>query len=135
MTQAVLVVAAALMNEEEKILIARRPPGKHMGDLWEFPGGKVEPGETPEGALIRELEEELGVEIDVEDLKAFTFCTYEYEEYPLVLLLYLCQRWRGDPQPIEAPEVAWVEASELARHPMPPADEPLVEMLASLLGE
>jgi 8-oxo-dGTP diphosphatase len=128
-----LVSAVALIDPDGRVLLARRPEGKHLGGLWEFPGGKVNPGESPEAALIRELSEELGVETDARCLAPFTFASYRYERFHLLMPLYLCRVWQGIARPCEGQTLAWVRKAALADYPMPPADIPLVAMLRDLL--
>lgn len=128
-----LVVACVLQDNQDRILIARRPEGKTMAGLWEFPGGKVEPGERPEAALIRELDEELGIQIKAADLSPLTFASHSYEDFHLLMPLYACRRWRGEPQPLEHGALAWVRWEELTVYDMPPADEPLIPLLKALL--
>jgi 8-oxo-dGTP diphosphatase len=130
----VLVAAAALIDVDNRVLIAERPPGKSMAGLWEFPGGKVAPGETPEAALIREMEEELGIVICETCLAPFTFASHTYENFHLLMPLYLCRNWEGEITPRESQRVKWVRALRLADYPMPPADVPLVAMLRDLLA-
>jgi len=129
----VLVAAVALIDADGRVLLARRPAGKDMAGLWEFPGGKVNPGETPEAALIRELDEELGIETWNSCLAPLTFASHAYDSFHLLMPLYACRRWQGTPQPREGQELAWVRASDLARYPMPPADLPLVPILRDWL--
>jgi len=131
-----LVVAAALVDREGRVLMQQRPPGKSLAGLWEFPGGKVEQGETPEAALVRELAEELGLGIDQADLVPFTFATLPPTEKgrALILLLYIVRRWHGVPEAIEASALHWAPPSDLTHLPMPPADVPLVAALATHLG-
>ena len=133
MPRLVLVAACALVDADRRVLIARRPPGKPLAGLWEFPGGKVEPGETPEDAVIRELHEELGVKIDVPCLAPLTFASHSYETFHLLMPLFVCRRWRNDPVAREGQETKWVRANRLRSFPMPPADEPLISHLADLL--
>ncbi|HSK38663.1 MAG TPA: (deoxy)nucleoside triphosphate pyrophosphohydrolase [Arenibaculum sp.] len=128
-----LVVAAALVDVDGRVLLARRPPGKPMAGLWEFPGGKVHPGETPEAALVRELREELAVDTAASCLAPFTFASHAYEDFHLLMPLYVCRIWQGTPTPLEGQEVAWARPNEMGRLPMPPADKPLVAMLRDLL--
>ncbi|RMD47810.1 MAG: (deoxy)nucleoside triphosphate pyrophosphohydrolase [Alphaproteobacteria bacterium] len=128
-----LVVAVALVDVDGRVLIARRPEGGSMAGLWEFPGGKVEPGETPEQALIRELAEELGIDTRASCLAPFTFASHGYEDFHLLMPLYLCRRWEGVPRPLVHAELAWVPPKRLADYPMPPADVPLVAMLRDFL--
>ena len=129
----VLVAAAALVDADGRVLLARRPPGKSMAGLWEFPGGKVDAGETPEAALIRELKEELGVDVAASCLAPFTFASYSYPEFHLLMPLYVCRKWSGIPAARERQQLAWVRPTRLADYPMPPADKPLVAMLRDLL--
>lgn len=130
----VLVAAAALTDPDRRVLIAQRPPGKSMAGLWEFPGGKVDPGETPEEALVRELKEELGIEVCLTCLAPFTFASHAYEKFHLLMPLYLCARWEGEITPREGQVIKWVRASKLRDYPMPPADLPLIPYLRDLLG-
>ena len=129
----VLVVAVALVDADGRVLIARRPPGKSMAGLWEFPGGKVDANESPEVALCRELHEELGVDVSESCLAPFTFASHRYPDFQLLMPLYLCRRWLGTPTPREGQELAWVRPNRLADYPMPPADVPLVAMLRDFL--
>jgi len=130
----VLVAAAALIDADNRVLIARRPEGKSMAGLWEFPGGKVEPGETPEAALVRELAEELRIEVCDTCLAPFTFASHAYDNFHLLMPLFICRNWEGDVEPTEGQEVRWVRANRLAQFPMPPADLPLIPWLRDLLG-
>lgn len=123
------VVAAALLDDEGRVLLQRRPPGKQMADLWEFPGGKIDPGERPEVALVRELAEELGIVVDQEGCVPLTFASAPLGGRHLLLLLYVIRDWQGDPQALEATELAWVTPAAMRDLPMPPADVPLVAML------
>jgi 8-oxo-dGTP diphosphatase len=127
------VVAAALTNENDEILLQKRPAGRSMAGLWEFPGGKVEGGETPELALIREMEEELGVGIEVKNLYPITFASEDLGNKHLILLLYICRIWTGEPKALESPEIAWVSLSEMRNLEMPPADGPFIDALALAL--
>jgi 8-oxo-dGTP diphosphatase len=129
----ILVVAAAMIDADGRVLLAQRPEGKSMAGLWEFPGGKVEPGELPEAALIRELKEELGVTIRPKCLAPFTFASHSYETFHLLMPLYLCRNWEGEIAPREGQRTAWVRAIRLSDYEMPPADEPLRTMLRDLL--
>ncbi|WP_291295150.1 bifunctional GNAT family N-acetyltransferase/(deoxy)nucleoside triphosphate pyrophosphohydrolase [Elioraea sp.] len=128
-----LVAAVALIDGDGRVLLARRPEGKALAGLWEFPGGKVQPGETPEAALIRELKEELGIDVSASCLGPFTFASHAYEKFHLMMPLYLCRRWQGTPTPLEGQALAWVRPNKLADYPMPPADIPLVAMLRDWL--
>ena len=129
-----LVAAAALIDVDNRVLIAERPAGKSMAGLWEFPGGKVAPGETPEQALLRELREELAIEVCETCLAPFTFASHTYESFHLLMPLYLCRNWEGEITPQEGQRIKWVRAVRLTDYPMPPADVPLVAMLRDLLG-
>jgi len=129
----VLVVAVAMVDPDGRVLMARRPEGKPLAGLWEFPGGKVGDGETPEVALIRELHEELGVDTRSSCLAPFTFASHEYEDFHLLMPLYVCRVWQGHPLACEGQELAWVRPQRMRDYPMPPADEPLVAMLCELL--
>lgn len=128
-----LVAAVALIDPEGRVLLAQRPPGKSLAGLWEFPGGKVDPGETPEAALIRELDEELGIETWNSCLAPLTFASHSYDDFHLLMPLFACRRWQGVPQPREGQQLAWVRAAELTRYPMPPADLPLIPILRDWL--
>ncbi|HEY2752409.1 8-oxo-dGTP diphosphatase MutT [Phenylobacterium sp.] len=128
-----LVAAAALVDADGRVLICQRPQGKQLAGLWEFPGGKVEPGETPEGCLMRELEEELGIQVTHACLAPFVFASHEYEGFHLLMPLYLCRRWSGQMKALEHKALAWVKPSKLTDYPMPPADAPLVAWLRDLL--
>ncbi|QTN19764.1 (deoxy)nucleoside triphosphate pyrophosphohydrolase [Brevundimonas sp. AJA228-03] len=129
----VLVVAAALVDIDGRVLIARRPEGKALAGLWEFPGGKVEPGERPEAALIRELNEELGIDVQEACLAPFVFASHAYDSFHLIMPLYLCRRWSGLVVAREHAALAWVRPNALSDYPMPPADAPLVAWLRDLL--
>ena len=128
-----LVAAVALVDGDGRVLLARRPEGKPLAGLWEFPGGKVHPGETPEEALIRELKEELGIDVSAACLGPFTFASHDYEKFHLLMPLYLCRRWGGTLTPMEGQTLAWVRPNKLADYPMPPADKPLVALLRDFL--
>ena len=128
-----LVAACALIDADGRVLLARRPEGKKMAGLWEFPGGKLHPGETPEAALIRELREELGIDVSAACLAPFVFASHEYERFHLLMPLYLCRRWKGTPKPREGQALAWVRPQKLADYPMPPADKPLIPLLRDFL--
>jgi 8-oxo-dGTP diphosphatase len=129
-----LVVAAALVDVDGRVLIAQRPEGRSMAGFWEFPGGKVGPEESPEVALVRELREELAIEVCDTCLAPFTFASHSYETFHLLMPLYLCRRWEGEIRPQEGQNVKWVRAARLQDYPMPPADLPLIPMLFDLLG-
>ena len=129
----VLVAAAALIDADGRVLIARRPEGKSMAGLWEFPGGKVADGELPETALVRELAEELDLDITESCLAPFTFASHVYEDFHLLMPLYLCRIWKGQPKPLEDQELKWVQPVRLGDYPMPPADKPLVALLRDYL--
>jgi 8-oxo-dGTP diphosphatase len=134
MGQRILLVAAcALVDPDGRVLLARRPPGKPLAGLWEFPGGKVEAGETPEAALIRELEEELGIKIAGKCLAPLTFASHSYETFHLLMPLYVCRTWEGEVTARQGQHLAWVRAGRLADYAMPPADEPLKAVLRDLL--
>jgi 8-oxo-dGTP diphosphatase len=129
----VLVVACALVDVDGRVLIAKRPPGRPLAGLWEFPGGKMEDGETPEVAVIRELDEELGITVNQACLAPFTFASHAYETFHLLMPLFICRKWGGEVRPREGQEIAWVRANRLGDYEMPPADEPLRAMLRDLL--
>ncbi|RTL62526.1 MAG: 8-oxo-dGTP diphosphatase MutT [Hyphomicrobiales bacterium] len=128
-----LVAACALIDVDGRVLLAERPAGKSMAGLWEFPGGKVEPGESPEAALVRELDEELGITVAEKCLAPFTFASHKYESFHLLMPLYVCRNWDGDVTPRLGQKLAWVRANKLSDYAMPPADEPLVAMLRTLI--
>jgi 8-oxo-dGTP diphosphatase len=129
----VLVAAAVLVDADGRVLLARRPDGKSMAGLWEFPGGKVDSGETPETALIRELREELGIDVAASCLAPFTFASHAYPGFHLLMPLYVCRKWSGIPLAREGQRLAWVRPARLVDYSMPPADKPLVAMLRDLL--
>jgi len=129
----VVVVACALIDPDGRVLVAQRPAGKTMGGLWEFPGGKMEPGERPEDALIRELREELGIEVKEACLAPFSFASHSYADFHLLMPLYVCRRWEGTPEPREHSALKWLRPKELGDLPMPPADIPLIPLLRDLL--
>jgi len=129
----VLVVACALVDPDGRVLIAQRPEGRSMGGLWEFPGGKIEAGERPETALIRELREELAIEVNEACVAPFTFASHAYADFHLLMPLYVCRRWEGTPRAVEATTIRWVHPRDLGGYAMPAADLPLVPMLRDLL--
>ncbi len=129
----VLVAAVALVDVDGRVLVARRPEGKSMAGLWEFPGGKVMPDETPEQALVRELKEELGIDTRRSCLAPFTFASHAYDDFQLLMPLFVCRVWKGRVEAREGQELAWVRPARLGSYPMPPADVPLVAMLRDLL--
>ena len=129
-----LVVACALIDADRRVLIAQRPEGKGMAGLWEFPGGKVEAGERPEETLIRELHEELGITVKEPCLAPLTFASHAYDDFHLLMPLYICRRWEGLVEAREHAALKWVKPSALRDYPMPPADEPLIPALIDLLG-
>jgi len=129
----ILVAAVALFDKDGRVLIAQRPEGKSMAGLWEFPGGKVESGETPEQALIRELQEELAVDTVESCLAPFTFASHAYDDFHLLMPLYVCRKWQGKVAPVEGQALRWVLPMQLKEYPMPPADKPLIAMLRDWL--
>ena len=129
-----LVVACALIDPDNRILVTQRPEGKSLAGLWEFPGGKLEPGERPEPALIRELSEELGITVKEDCLAPLTFASYAYPEFHLLMPLYICRRWQGTVTSREGQALKWVRPGKLRELAMPPADEPLIPHLVDLLG-
>ena len=128
-----LVSAVALVDRDGRVLLAQRPPGRSMAGLWEFPGGKVKSGETPEAALIRELEEELGIDTAESCLAPLTFASHGYDDFHLLMMVYVCRKWSGKPRPMEGGELVWVRAAKLREYEMPPADLPLIPVLQDLL--
>jgi 8-oxo-dGTP diphosphatase len=132
-TKLTLVVACALVDADKRVLLAQRPPGKSLAGLWEFPGGKVEPGERPEITLIRELKEEIGITVSEPCLAPLTFASHAYPEFHLLMPLYICRRWEGLAAAREGQTLAWVRANKLRDYPMPPADLPLLPHLEDLL--
>ncbi|MEJ6575903.1 MAG: 8-oxo-dGTP diphosphatase MutT [Emcibacteraceae bacterium] len=129
----VTVSAVVMIDIDGRVLIAQRPEGKSMAGLWEFPGGKLESGETPERALIRELKEELGVDISESCLAAFTFASHTYDDFHLLMPVYLCRKWDGLVRPCEGQKLKWVKVGDLKTYPMPPADAPLIAMIRDFL--
>ena len=129
----VLVSAVALIDADSRVLLARRPEGKAMAGLWEFPGGKVDAGETPEAALIRELHEELGIDTHESCLAPIGFASHGYDDFHLLMPLFVCRKWLGDTEPREGQELAWVRPNRMREYEMPPADVPLVAQLQDLL--
>ena len=128
-----LVAACALVDADGRVLIAQRPRGKQLAGLWEFPGGKVEPGETPEECLIRELREEIGIETKVACLAPLTFASHSYDDFHLLMPLYVCRRFEGIAMPLEGQKLKWVRPRQMRDYPMPPADAPLIPALIDLL--
>ena len=128
-----LVSAVALVDADDRVLLARRPAGKPMAGLWEFPGGKLHEGETPEAALIRELREELAIDTVESCLAPIAFASHTYDDFHLLMPLFVCRVWHGTPQPREGQELAWVRPRDMNKYPMPPADTPLVAMLRDVL--
>ena len=128
-----LVVACALIDADKRVLIAQRPAGKAMAGLWEFPGGKVEPGERPETTLIRELHEEIGIDVKEACLAPLTFASHAYDDFHLLMPLYICRRWEGSVIAREGQNLTWVRPNKLREYPMPPADIPLIPYLTDLL--
>jgi len=129
----IIVSAVALVDRDGRVLLAQRPPGRSMAGLWEFPGGKVKSGETPEAALIRELEEELGIDTTESCLAPLTFASHGYDDFHLLMMVYVCRKWSGKPRPMEGGELVWVRAAKLRDYEMPPADLPLIPVLQDLL--
>lgn len=133
MSKILIVVACALIDSDNRILLAQRPQGKSMAGLWEFPGGKIEPGETPEESLVRELQEELGVSTQAACLAPLSFASHNYPDFHLLMPLFICRKYDGIPMPKEGQVLKWVRAKNLRDYPMPPADEPLIPVLQDLL--
>lgn len=133
MVKILTVVACALVDPDGRVLLAQRPEGKAMAGLWEFPGGKIDEGERPEQALVRELEEELGIETKVDCLAPLTFASFGYDDFHLLMPLYVCRRFWGIPQAREGQVLKWVKPRDMRQYPMPPADEPLIATLMDLL--
>lgn len=129
----ILVVACALIDEDGRVLLAKRPEGRHLAGLWEIPGGKIEAGERPEESLIRELNEELGIVVEANCLAPLSFASHAYEDFHLLMLLYVCRRWIGEVEAKEGQELAWVRTAKLGGYAMPPADEPLKAALRDLV--
>ncbi|MEI9408130.1 (deoxy)nucleoside triphosphate pyrophosphohydrolase [Mesorhizobium salmacidum] len=128
-----LVAACALVDADGRVLLAQRPQGKQLAGLWEFPGGKVEAGETPEQCLIRELHEEIGIETEIPCLAPLTFASHSYDDFHLLMPLFVCRRFRGIAQPREGQALKWVRPKRMRDYPMPPADAPLIPFLIDLL--
>jgi len=129
----VIVASIALIDASDQILIAKRPNKKHLSGFWEFPGGKVEKGESPEYALVREVKEELNIDINNKCIAPLTFSEFDYKKFHLLLLLYVCRRWEGEPMSMEKNEIKWVKANTLRQYKMPPADDSLIYSLQDLL--
>lgn len=129
----ILVSAVALIDRDGRVLLAQRPPGKSMEGLWEFPGGKIEAGETPEAALVRELQEELGIDTWASCLAPLTFASHSYDDFHLLMPLFACRKWEGIPQGNEGQKLKWVRANDLRNYPMPAADIPLIPILRDWL--
>jgi 8-oxo-dGTP diphosphatase len=129
-----LVVAAALIDADNRVLLAQRPKGKALEGLWEFPGGKIDADERPEDALIRELREELGIAVKAACLAPLTFASHPYDDFHLMMPLYICRKWEGFVQPLDGQALKWVRPKDLRGYPMPPADAPLIPHLVDLLG-
>ena len=133
MARLLIVAAGALIDGDGRVLLARRPVGKELAGLWEFPGGKLQEGETPEGALVRELKEELGIDVETSCLAPVAFSSVNSADFHLLMPLYACRKWKGVARPIEAAALAWVRPSEFQEYEMPPADRPLAAQLRDLL--
>ncbi len=131
----VTVVAAALVRADKRILLARRPEGKPMAGLWELPGGKLEQGESPEIALVRELREELAIGVEPDNLKPFTFASHAYDDFHLLMPVFMCREWEGEPTPQELQEIAWAAAEDVHEYPAPAADKPLFDSFIEWVGK
>ena len=127
-----IVVSLALINDADEILLSQRPKNKHLAGFWEFPGGKVETGEVPEIALIREIKEELGININNKCIAPLSFSEFDYKEFQLLLLLYVCRRWEGEPKSMESNEIMWVKPNMLRKYKIPPADDALIYCIQDL---
>ena len=127
-----IVVSLALINDADEILLSKRPKNKHLADFWEFPGGKVETGEVPEIALIREIKEEINININNKCIAPLSFSEFDYKEFQLLLLLYVCRRWEGEPKSMEKNEIRWVKPNMLRKYKMPPADDALIYCIQDL---
>ena len=132
-TRVLFVVAVALIDADGRVLLAQRPTQKEQGGLWEFPGGKMREGELPEAALIRELKEELGIDVPARCLAPLTFASHSYEKFHLLMPLYACRNWEGEPEPLEGQKLAWVRKERLRDYPMPAADVPLIPIVQDWL--
>ena len=129
----VIVSSIALINKDDNVLLAKRPKNKHLAGLWEFPGGKIKKNETAEHALIREIKEELNIDISNKCIAPISFSSFEYNTFNLILLLYICRRWEGTPRSMEKNDIIWIKPNEFKNYPMPPADGPLISSLQDLL--
>jgi|TARA_B100001741_G_scaffold206697_1_gene170842 8-oxo-dGTP diphosphatase len=127
-----IVVSLALINDADEILLSKRPKNKHLAGFWEFPGGKVETGEVPEIALIREIKEELDININNKCIAPLSFSEFDYKEFQLLLLLYVCRKWEGEPKSMESDEIMWVKPNMLRKYKMPPADDALIYCIQDL---
>ena len=127
-----IVVSLALINDDDKILLSKRPKNKHLSGFWEFPGGKVKAGEVPEIALIREIKEEIDIDINNKCIAPLSFTEFDYKEFQLLLLLYVCRKWEGEPKSMENNEIIWVKPSMLRKYKMPPADDALIYCVQDL---